>query len=257
MEKRQTIVILTSGGLNPALVINALSRSCPDIHVIVERPESKLAVLKRRARLCGPIQAFGQLATMIASRLGKRVAQNRSQQIIDHYKLSSSIPAKVKTHHTATLNSEECLSLIKTIGPQAILSVSCRIIHKRFLAQMPCPVINLHAGINPAYRGQMGGYWARVEQDEANFGATIHLVDKGVDTGATLYETRVKPNPKDTISTYPLLITAAAIPNIEAALSDVLNGEITPIQAKVAISKLRYPPAIWTWVWHGVTKGIW
>ena len=58
---------------------------------------------------------------------------------------------------------------------------------------MPCPVLNYHAGITPKYRGMNGGYWALATGDAGNFGATVHLVDAGVDTGGVLHQVRGRP----------------------------------------------------------------
>ena len=46
-----------------------------------------------------------------------------------------------------------------------------------------CPVVNYHSGINPAYRGINGGYFALANGEPEHFGVTLHLVDLGVDTG--------------------------------------------------------------------------
>jgi methionyl-tRNA formyltransferase len=257
MTSPNRIVILTAGGLNPQVMINALSHQFSDIQVIFEQPESKWEILKRRRRHNGLVSAIGQMMTMIVSRLGKRVAQRRSEEIIKSYGLDASLPPSIAQHHVSTINSEDCIALIQKLQPSAILTVSCRLIKKSTLAQIRCPVINLHAGINPAYRGQMGGYWALVEGDHNNFGATVHLVDAGVDTGAMLYEQRVKPARGDTIATYPLLLTAASKQIVINALEDALSGSLSPKPPKSSASKLRFPPTLWTWLYHGLTKGIW
>ncbi len=102
----------------------------------------------------------------------------------------------------------------------------------------------------------MGGYWARIEDDEANFGATLHYVDAGTDTGDTLAEIRVKPHSTDTISTYPLLLTAAGIEVTIQTLASVLAGTAQS-HSPAGHSALRFPPPLWTYVFHGLRKRIW
>jgi folate-dependent phosphoribosylglycinamide formyltransferase PurN len=257
MTSSNRIVILTAGGLNPQLMINAVANQFPDIQVIFEQPESKRQILKRRRRHNGLIVALGQMMTMIVSRLSKRVALRRSEEIVKAYGLAASLSPSITQHHVSDINSDDCIALVQKLQPAAILTVSCRLLKKSTLAQITCPVINLHAGINPAYRGQMGGYWALVEGDHHNFGATVHLVDAGVDTGAMLYEQRVKPESSDTIATYPLLLTAASTQIVINALEDALSGSLSPKPPKSLVSKLRFPPTLWTWLYHGLTKGIW
>lgn len=89
---------------------------------------------------------------------------------------------------------------------------------------------SMHAGINPTYRGQMGGYWSLVEEDAANFGATLHLVDAGTDTGGTLYEVRTLPDDGDFIATYPLVLTVAAIDITLQSVDDAVHGRLRPSQ---------------------------
>lgn len=257
MTSSNRIVILTAGGLNPQVMINAVANQFPDIQVIFEQPESKWEILLRRRRHVGLIASLGQIMTMIASRLSKRVAQRRSGEIIKSYGLNASLSPSIARHHVTCINSDECAALIHTLQPAAILTVSCRLLKKSTLAQITCPVINLHAGINPTYRGQMGGYWALIEGDRYNFGATVHLVDAGVDTGAMLYEQRVMPERRDTIATYPLLLTAASTQIVINALEDALSGSLSPKPPKSSVSKLRFPPTLWTWLYHGLAKGIW
>ncbi len=247
---------MTAGGVNPQVMINALAKHFPDLHVIQEEPESKGVLLKRRARRFGWFVALGQLATMIASRLGKSVAAKRSEEIIRDYGLSAEPDGAVSVTHVPSLNDPACHAMVTSLKPAAVFTISCRILSPATLAVIPCPVINFHAGINPMYRGQMGGYWSLVERDEKNFGATVHLVDKGIDTGGTLYEKRLTPSRADSLATYPLLMTAACIDISVQALRDAVGGTLKPYQPQ-GLSTLRYPPPIWTWLYHGFTKRVW
>jgi hypothetical protein len=255
-QNSSRIIVMTAGGTNPQLMINALAAHFPDLHVIEEQPESKAALVKRRARRFGWFTALGQLATMVASRLGKNVAAKRSAEIIRDYGLSADRNPSIPVTQVSSLNDSACHAAVTRLQPAAIFTISCRILSPATLKAMPCPVINFHAGINPMYRGQMGGYWARVGRDEQNFGATLHLVDTGIDTGGTLYENRLVPSRNDTLATYPLLMTAASTQIAAQALRDVIDGTSKPFQPP-GVSALRFPPPLWTWLYHGLTKGIW
>jgi len=250
------IVVMTAGGINPQVMINALAKHFPDLHVIEEEPELKGTLLKRRAKRFGWLTAFGQLATMVASRLGKSVAAKRTQEIVRDHGLSADPDPAIPVFHVPSLNDPACHATVTKLQPAAVFTISCRILSPATLAAIPCPVINFHAGINPMYRGQMGGYWSLVERDEKNFGATVHLVDNGIDTGGTLYEKRLTPSRADSLVTYPLLMTAACIDISVQSLEDAVNGSLKPYQPQGA-SRLRFPPPIWTWLYHGIAKGIW
>ncbi|MGK6315942.1 formyl transferase [Neorhizobium sp. DT-125] len=255
-DRYSRIVVMTSGGTNPQVMINALAKHFPDLHVIEEEPESKGTLLRRRAKRFGWFVALGQLATMIASRLGKSAAARRSEEIIREYGLSAEPNPAIPVVHVLSLNDPACHAAVTKLQPAAVFTISCRILSPATLAAISCPVINFHAGINPMYRGQMGGYWSRVGRDEKNFGATVHLVDKGIDTGGTLYEKRLTPSRADGLATYPLLMTAACVDISVQSLEDAIGGTLKPYQPQ-GPSVLRFPPPIWTWIYHGLTRRIW
>ena len=75
MPDRRTIIILTAGGNFPWIVINAVAEAFDDVVVLKEHPESKVAFIRRKARLMGWVSAIGQLATMVTSKVGKGFTQ--------------------------------------------------------------------------------------------------------------------------------------------------------------------------------------
>ncbi|MDG3575797.1 formyl transferase [Rhizobium sp. YJ-22] len=250
------VVVMTAGGTNPQAVINALAARFPELVVIREQPESKSTLVRRRARRVGWIAALGQLATMVASRLGKSALRRRTQQILAEHGLSAEPNTAVETVHVPSLNDPTCHAAVARLQPAVILTVSCRLLSRQTLSRISCPIVNLHAGINPMYRGQAGGYWALAKGDPGNFGATLHLVDAGVDTGDTLYEVRTAPEKGDSMLTYPLLLTAAAMPLTLRAVEDALEGRLSPHKAE-GTSAMHDNPTIWTWIWNGIAKGLW
>ncbi len=250
------IVIVTAGGENPSVMIDALARRFSDIVVLQEPPESKALFLRRRARKLGWISALGQLATMIVSRFGKRFTRTRAAEILSSYDASTERAAGLRTIPIGSINTPEALAVLQAEKPAVVFLISCRMLQATTLAAIACPVLNFHAGINPQYRGLMGGYWARVMRDEDNFGATVHLVDAGVDTGAVLYQKRMTPTKRDTLHTYPLLQTAGATDIAVRAIDDVLTGRAAPITVNGA-SRQWYHPTVWFWLWTGLSRGIW
>jgi hypothetical protein len=254
--KHRPVVVMTAGGLNPTIVVQHLAKTGFDVHVLLENPEGKGEIVRRRAKRLGWINALGQLGTMIAARALRRAADRRVADLLARHGLDRTLPETVPIHPVTSINAPETAALVAELMPGAILLVSTRLMSARQLAAMPCPVINLHAGINPNYRGQMGGYWSLRENDPQNFGATLHLVDAGTDTGGTLYEVRTRPERADFISTYPLLLTLAALDITRQSIEDALTGHLAP-KTPEGPSALRFPPTLWSWIWCGVTRRIW
>lgn len=254
--RTQTVAMLIQPGQNPEIVVNAVRAAFPNLVVIEEQPESKKLFIRRRAKKLGWVQALGQLATMVVSKYGKRFTTKRAAEILEEFGANTSVDSTIRRIAIPSANSPELLKALNEIRPAALLLVSCRMMKAGTLAAISCPVLNFHAGINPQYRGLQGGYWSRVMRDEENFGGTVHLVDPGVDTGGVLYQSRTKPSKRDTMHTYPLLQTAASTGIVVKALEDAVSGNLKPLKI-AAPSRQWYHPPIWTWLWNGVTRGIW
>jgi folate-dependent phosphoribosylglycinamide formyltransferase PurN len=250
------VLIVTAGGQNPNILINALHGSFADVVVLREKPESKAVFFSRRMRKLGLVTTIGQFATMIASKFGKRFTGKRAAGILRDHGADDRDNPEVQMIATDSINTPAAIAQIRKLSPAVVLLVSCRMLKRETLAAMPCPVLNFHAGITPHYRGLMGGYWSRINDDEANFGATVHLVDPGVDTGDILYQARMRPSGGDTMHTYPLLQTAASVEIVTRAVEDALSGDLRP-QPSLGPSRQWYHPPVWTWLWNGVTRGIW
>lgn len=256
-ERDAFILVMTAGGGNAWMIINHLRRHFPRVEVVEEQAESKRVLLARRRRRFGAINAAGQLGTMIVSRLGKRFAARRLDEIATAHGLSMTPDSATVIHHVPSLNDPTSHDLVRRLAPSVVITVSCRILSRETLALISCPVINLHSGINPAYRGQMGGYWSLVSGDAENFGATIHLVDAGVDTGDTLAVITGQPGKGDSMLTYPALLTAIAADSMVRVVQDAVDGKLSPEKSRDGPSALHFNVPLWTWVYHGLTKGIW
>jgi methionyl-tRNA formyltransferase len=250
-----TVLVMTAGGPNPWIIINAL-HSRFRVHVLLEEPESKKEIFTRRKKSLGTVQAFGQMATMALAKLVRRAAERRTAEICRLFNANPHFNPEVSVTTVRSINSPETLDMVRQTNPGAIVLVSTRLMKAQMLDALDMPVLNLHAGINPAFRGQMGGYWALANGDIENFGATVHLVDSGTDTGATLYQVRPTPSKSDFISTYPLLLTAAAQDITCQAVNDALQGRLHPISSS-GPSALHFPPTLWRWLWNGASRGIW
>ena len=122
------------------------------------------------------------------------------------------------------------------------------------LDAVDAPFINYHAGINPKYRGQHPAYWARVEGDDENAGVTVHLVDKGVDTGEVIYQAPVAFSRNDNIATYQYVQLATGMTYWRRRLVMRLPAGCRTTRVELP-SKLWFPPTLWQYVWNGTVKG--
>jgi folate-dependent phosphoribosylglycinamide formyltransferase PurN len=256
VEKNAAIVVVTEGGPHIWAIVNAIADQLGPVSVILESPESKKQLLLGRARRQGWLQAIGQLGTMVLTRLGKRFFAGHAERLIADQKLETEPRPGQKIIHVSSANAPDCLQAIADIRPGVILLAGCRLLSRQTLSQMPCPVLNYHAGIAPKYRGMNGGYWALASGDAQNFGTTVHLVDAGVDTGDVLRQARGKPEPGDTISSYALRQASFSREVCVEAVRDALAGKLATLNPGLP-SKQWYHPTIWFYLWTGVKSGVW
>lgn len=252
----KTIVVVTEGGPHIWAIINSLADRFSKVAVVLETPESKKALLTRRARKQGWISVIGQLCTMVLIRLGKRFFAGRAARIVKEAGLDIEPRAGQAIVEVPSANSPELLVAIERLKPDAVLLAGCRLLDRETLAAMPCPILNYHAGITPKYRGMNGGYWALATGDNENFGATVHLVDAGVDTGGVLHQALGKPGRGDNIALYPLRLAAMSRDICARGVDDALEGRLAPKTPDLP-SKQWHHPTLWFYLWTGLTKGVW
>jgi len=256
MATQNKIIVITAGGAYAWVIVNALAQRFNNLEVVLEEPESKSIFLKRRARKIGWLQTAGQFGTMVISRFGKRLAQSRTSEIIATGGIQTELQPEVPVTQVSSANGRDCLELISANQPDVVFLAGCRMLSKTTLAAIPCPVINYHSGINPKYRGLAGGWWARATGDHDNYGTTVHLVDAGVDTGGTLYQAFIAPNPRETLLTDSLAMAAGSGEIVVRAVEDALNDKLHPKSSDLP-SVQRYHPPIWTYLVTGLLKRIW
>ncbi len=58
-------------------------------------------------------------------------------------------------------------------------------------------MVNLHLGLSPYFRGAGTNFWALYEGRPELFGATIHMIDEGIDSGSVLFHVRPDPEVYD------------------------------------------------------------
>lgn len=250
------IVMLTDGAPLSWMTANAVAAHFGPITLIHENSEPKSIFIKRRLRLIGPIAVAGQLAFAVLQKFMKKRSLERLRDIIETHDLDPRPSSIVTAHAVPSVNSEECQAHLRALKPDVVLVHGTRIIKRATLRAVDAPFINFHAGINPAYRGQHGAYWALATGDTANAGATVHLIDEGVDTGDVLYQVRITPDKRDSINTYQYLQAATAIPIFIKAAEDALDGELKVRKINLP-SKQWFHPTLWGYVYTGLTRGVW
>ena len=239
------IVMLAGPGESTDILFHALDAEFGVHRIIVETPVSQKQLLKRRAEKLGWRTVLGQIAfkLLVAAPL-VRAAQGRLRALKQTHGLNDQPLPPERVIRVASVNDPACIAALQELNPDVVVVNGTRIIAKRVLTSVPCPFINTHAGITPLYRGVHGGYWALANDDAANCGVSVHLVDAGIDTGGIIAQALIEPGPEDTFATYPLLQLIAGMPLLKAAVRSALTGAIQLRPAPEGVSRLWSHPTL-------------
>ena len=208
------ILVLGGKGKSTRAVVNALSGRYENLAVVLENGTKRSAFLKKRIKRYGLRTVLGQiLFSMIVPRILNYTGKKRISEIIEEYNLdyTDRFGDLSEVYNVESINDPETIEIIKRYIPDIVIVNGTRIISKTVLDATTCPVINMHVGITPKYRGVHGGYWAMANEDPENCGVTIHHVDQGVDTGSVIAQKKITVTDKDNYVTYPLIQTGEGI----------------------------------------------
>ncbi len=255
-SNKSPIIALTGGGPHAWIMINALRDQFGDFPVIVEAPEPADVFWRRREKLLGKLAVVSMQAARVPVRLTRFSAQKLIDEMIDRHGLEPDPRADQDLIHTPSVNSEHCREHLRQSDAKAIFVVSTRMISHATLDSVEAPFINYHSGINPKYRGMFGGYFALANGEPENFGATVHLVDRGVDTGDILYRSHVQHDPRDTFHTYLWRIAAGSRNIVVQAMDDALNDRLAPVSTDME-SRQWFAPTLGGYLSAGLMRGVW
>lgn len=116
-----TVIVMTAGGPNPAIVINALAGHYPNLHVVREQPESKgdHPPPSAAARLDCRARADGHDDRRPAPASAVRAADRRAAP--DKRPLGDN-PSHIPIHDVSSINDPATLALVAGLKPAAICS---------------------------------------------------------------------------------------------------------------------------------------
>ncbi|HMK05281.1 MAG TPA: formyl transferase [Ferruginibacter sp.] len=243
--QNKKIVFLASDCESSRWVYNALVKDFAFTAAIIEQPVSKKDLFKRRIKKIGYIKVIGQtlFSVLVVPWLRKK-ARDRKAALVDQYRLNNTNFNITETYRVTSVNDDATRQLLQKLQPDIVLVNGTRIISKNILQSTNAIFINMHVGITPWYRGSHGGYWALYNNDQANFGTTIHIIDTGVDTGSVLKQVFIQPDKRDNFVTFPMLQVAIGIQALKEVLTEVMTGNYQ-IKKHTEKGMMYYQPTIW------------
>lgn len=252
------IVMLCRRGNASAMVYNALEKEFGVECAIIENAPSRKTFIKNRIKKLGIFKVAGQLMfSAFLVPLLRKEGKVRKQEILAEYGFSDDLKPLLDSDPVLvnSVNDKECIEALRRINPDIVVVNGTRIISEEVLGCVDATFINMHAGITPKYRGCHGAYWALREGDRENAGVTVHLVDKGIDTGGILYQSVIPMSEKDNFTTYPVLQTCVGIADEIRAVRDITEGKVE-IKKNNLPSSLYSHPTFFGYIYHRLVHKV-
>jgi len=136
---------------------------------------------------------------------------------------------KLKDLHFKSLNSDDFRKfLIKNNIDILFVGTWKERIEKQTFDIPVIGAVNIHPSLLPKYRGP-NPYIQTIIHGEEFSGVTLHLIDEGYDTGAILYQEKIKIKPEDTSKELKERTVVIARSLVTKFLNELNTGIITPI----------------------------
>ncbi len=255
--KNTNVVLFTSDGLTGNFTLSFLNDNYNVTGVVIDGhiPGAQYKMIKRRIKKLGIFKVFLQLIFMKGLvPLLHYESRKRRAEILKGYNREA-IANHPNVFRPQSINDPSVVDFVNELNPDLIVVSGTRIIKKSIIDNIKMPLINMHVGITPKYRGVHGGYWALVNKDEENCGVTVHFIDKGIDTGGIISQKTISITKKDNYATYPLLQMAKGLDCIRDAITEIEENRLT-VKNNNLESKLYYHPTITGYLYHRIFNKV-
>ncbi|MCC6557809.1 MAG: hypothetical protein IT372_33090, partial [Polyangiaceae bacterium] len=121
--------------------------------------------------------------------------------------------------------------LLAAARPDLTVIICTSILRPEVIEAAGGPIINVHGGCLPRYRGNHCFFFALYNGDFDNIGSTIHFVDRGIDTGDIIEVVRPAIHADDSAERLYCRAEKMAIHRLVELLEDLERGRPLPRRA--------------------------
>lgn len=130
---------------------------------------------------------------------------------------------------------------LEEIKPDAVLMMTCPFkIPEQALGQPRLGFINFHYGLLPQYRGA-NPVFEQLRRRESNGGITVHQADKGIDTGAVIFQQTMPIHPDETFGMHMTRLSYAGAEMAARLVQVIASGAPLPAIPQDEQKAVYYP----------------
>ncbi len=136
----------------------------------------------------------------------------------------------IPTHHSGDINADESLKWLRDLEPDLVISTNfSHYVSKPAREVATVGSWNLHKSYLPHNRGMAPSFFALLN-DDPHAGVTLHVLEKGFDTGAIVDQRKVPMNQGDTVYDLNLASSTAGGEMLAEVLASAPLSEIIPTE---------------------------
>jgi len=128
-----------------------------------------------------------------------------------------------------TLNSPATLALLETQRAEAVVVYGTNLIRAPLLHRYAGRMLNMHLGLSPYYRGTATNFYPLLNEEPQYVGATIHLLDAGIDSGPIIHQARPNIEINDMPHTIGCKAILAGIEKMKLALTELADDRLPTV----------------------------
>lgn len=147
------------------------------------------------------------------------------------------------------LNHDDARAALEALQPDIIVRVSGGILKRHIFSLARLATLNIHHGRAPFIRGMWSIHWGIVEGRVEWIGATLHLIDEGIDTGRILWRGAPQLALGDTGAEIFFRAHLEAVEALCKVIQEYAAGstpDFLPV-AETERSEYRSAPGLWAW----------
>jgi len=133
------------------------------------------------------------------------------------------------------LNDPASEKLLREIQPDLVAFTGGGLLRANILALPKLGVLNCHTGVLPPYRGMDVVEWTAAEGQAwaVGFGATLHFMDKGVDSGPIILKRTISTRPNDDFHTIRERLEVVLVELMLEGIAGLRDGVLQPQAQKM------------------------
>lgn len=127
------------------------------------------------------------------------------------------------------LNRPPTPAFLQAADADVVVVYGTNLIRSPLLDRFAGRMINMHLGLSPYYRGTASNFYPLFNDEPEYVGATIHLIDAGVDSGSIIHHARPTIEAHDLPHTIGCKAILAGIDKVLLALQEFEQGSMSAI----------------------------